>query len=289
MGLAEHVNAGAQLTRDVITLTDTTGTGVINFGATYTILSLAPNIPCRFRLYDDATSRDDATETNRTFPDTNIPASVALIGDFSMSAAGIYSVDPVLFGHAESFTSPLSYYRVEPPGAQIRVTRFLLEDNTVPPTVGGFYTRDNRRLLPTFAATNLPANGITSGSIEDAAIPTTYLLVSASLQTPSDARLRLYAKEASIHVTEEKERPFHIEPSADAHLLVDMILSDAEVTRFSPKIVGANLQNMGNNLQLLVGNVELLDGKQELYYILENLTGSTASVEVLVYVYALEG
>jgi hypothetical protein len=284
MGLSEQIRAGAVLTRNSITIADVSGSGSVNLGSTYAVLRVEVGAPCRFRLYDDETSRDNVTEIARSFPDTNIPAPIALVGDFSMSAAGIYSVDPVLYGHATNFSTPLSYYRVSPPGTQIQITRYLLEDSAVAPTLGGFYTRDNRRVLPSFDANALGAGGLVSGSLQDVAIPTTYLFVSASLSSPAELRLRLYGKEDSIHDTVEKTRPFHVETSPDTRLLLDMILSGSEVTKFSPKIVGANLENLNTDMR----EISQLEGLQELYYVLENVGSSPATSQVSVYVYALE-
>lgn len=289
MGLSEHIRAGARLTRDVITITDVNGSGSVNLGATYTLLSLDTNSPCRFRLYDDEGSRDDVTEIARTFPDTNIPASISLVGDFSMSAAGTYTIDPVLFGHSDSHATPLSYYRVEPNGVQLRVTRYLLEDATISPAPGTGYARDNRRPFPDIAAELQPTEMI-SGTLNTDTIPTTYLLVSASVEPNPDARvrLRLYAKSSSIFDTTENTRIFSVEPDATVQLITDVILSGSEITKFSPKIIGVNLQNMGTDLRVLVNNFDLLDGKRELYYIMQNLATTTQVISASLYTYALE-
>lgn len=289
MGLQEHIKGGARLNRNTIPLTDATGSGSINLGLTYSLLSLEVNTPCRFRLYDDLTSRDNVTEKNRPFGDTNIPAPIALVGDFSMSAAGLYTVDPVVFGHNDS----LAYYRVEPSGAQVNITRLLLEDPIVPARLGTQYAESNRRVFPTITATSISPNELKSGSITTGpdTIPKTYLLVSASLQNSSQiARLRLYSVSSSIYNNDEKTRPFSVEPSSSVRLLADMILSGSEITKFTPKIMGANLQNLGNDLNEIRGIQEKIAGKNEIYYTLQNVSssGGPVTINANVYVYALE-
>lgn len=289
MGLSEHIRAGARLTRDLITIADVVGSGSVNLGATYTLLSLQTNAACRFRLYDDIESRDDATEIGRVFPNTNVPAQISLVGDFSMSAAGTYTIDPVLFGHSTSSMLPLSYYRVQPSVSQIQVTRYLLEDGNIQPGLGTVYSQNNRRAFTPITA-SLAANAMVSGAIENSQIPATYLLISASVTPDATARvrLRLYAKSSSIFDSTEKTRIFSLEPSASVQLIADMILSGSVVTKFSPKIVGVNLQNMGTDLRQLVNNFDLLDGKQELYYVMQNVATVTHEISASLYTYALE-
>jgi hypothetical protein len=293
MGLAEHVKAGARLTRDTITLSDSNGSGSIQLGATFAVLSIQnENLtsPVRFRLYDTLASMENNAEINRVFGDSNVPAPITLVGDFSMSAGGIYSIDPVVFGHSRQLTDTV-YYRIEPQDSQVKINRYLLEDSSVPVSTNTPYDTSNRRFIPAITA-SLAVGGVVSGSVTSTTIPTTYLLVSASLSNSSHlVRLRLYSYSGSLYDTTEKTRPFSTEPSASARLIADMQISGSENVNFTPKIIGVNLQNMGTSLNDIKKSDVLIKGERELYYILENIntTGGTVPISASLYVYALEG
>ncbi len=293
MGLAEQIRAGANLTRDTITISDAIGSGSVSLGGTFVVLSVQndnTSSPVRFRLYDTSESMEDVTEKSRVFGNTNVPPTITLIGDFSMSAGGIYSIDPVVFGHSRTTTTPLSYYRVEPSGSQIKVNRYLVEDVSIPAIAGTAYDVSNRRHLPAITG-SLSAGGMVSGTLTTSEIPTTYLLISASVVTSTHiARLRLYASASSIYNTEEKNRIFSVEPSSSVRLIADMIISGSEDLNLSPKIVGANLQNLGASLLTIKGNDSLIMGEREIYYILQNAknSGGTENISASLYVYAME-
>lgn len=294
MGLLEQIKDGAILERENISfVADSGGTGTVSLGSVYSILSVQTTIPCRLRLYDTQASRDDATETSRTFGNTNIPNNIALIGDFSMSAAGLYTIDPMLYGFSDNVSTRLTYYRVDPAGItpSITINRFLLDDRNIVPNILNSYDIDNRRTLPVISA-ELAYAGLSSGSIFNTQIPTTYLIASASLTASGQiARLRLYNNSSSINIASEKTRPFSTEPSQSIGLITDMVLTaSAGTTYFSPKIIGSNLQNMGTNLQITKTSNELIAGENELYYILENVNVGSPAVwmGVELNVYSLE-
>lgn len=291
MGLSEQIIAGATLERKSTTfITDLSGVGSVSLGSAYAILSVEANTPCRLRLYDNQTSRDDAGETARLFGSTNISASVALIADFSMSSAGKYTVDPVLYSVVNNLSNPLTFYRVEPASAiTVGITNFNIEDSTIPLGSGG-YIISNRRKFPTFTGSAaLSAGAQVSGTVANSSIPQTYLLVSASLDNAAHrARLRLYSTSGSLFNSTEKSRPFSTEPSASANLIADIILSGSTDTYFVPKIVGSNIQNMTTNLLSMRGNDSIISGKNELYYILENVGASSAAISASVHIYSLE-
>lgn len=284
MGLSEQIQAGANLDRtDVTFTTSVTGVGSASIAPSYAILKIQASSPCRLRLYDNLSSRDEAGEIVRPFGNTNISESVALVGDFSMSAAGQYAVDPVLYAVSADFNNPYTYYRVSPASSiDIKATVYPIE--IVAPGVG-VYSLDNRRTLPVITA-SLSAGAKVSGSLASTEIPQTYLLVSASANSLS--RLRLYSTTAALSNTQEITRPFSVEPSASFNLIADMILSASKTTYFSPKIIGANLANMGSNLLLIRGNQALIDGENELYYIIENISASPIQVSASLHVYSLE-
>lgn len=292
MGLIEQIRDGASLKRSTIVLnTDVTGSGSVNLGATYAILNVGTSTPCRLRLYENEVSRDNQTEKNRSFGLTNITTSIALVGDFSMSAANTsYQVDPVLYGVVTNPSDQLTYYRIDdaisPP--IIYLTTYLLEDRAVTAGVNKSYVTENRRTLPNIMA-NLAADATASGVLTNSTIPTTYLLVSASLSDSSHyARLRLYNVSSSLADNDELKRQFRNEPSASTGLIVDAILTGSVTTYFIPKIIGANLNNMGTNLVLTDLDRGKMDGSNELYYHLENKGPSTVDITASLHVYALE-
>jgi len=293
MGLAEQLRAGASLVRKTTTFTtDASSIGSASIDSAYAILSIATSAPCRIRFYDNEASRNNVGEVARSATNTNISSSVALIGDFSMSAAGAYSVDPILYAVSENVTSSFTHYKVEP-SASVTITlrTYTVEDNTIVPEINSAYSISNRRHLPMISA-SLSGSQIKTGSILDSNIPQTYLLVHASGSGATNiARLRLYSTSGSLSNAAELSRPFTTEPSASAYLIADMILSGSGVTYFSPKIIGSNLENMGQNLLLIRGNRELLSGESKIHYILQNTkVGDPAtSISASVSVFALEG
>lgn len=293
MGLLEQIKDGASLKRENISfIASAGGTGTVQLGSVYALLSIQTTEPCRFRLYDKEASRDDGTESSRVFGDTNIPDSIALVADISMSVAGTYTIDPVLYGATEDLLTKFSYYRINPTGITPLITlkRFLLDDRNIVPNIQNSYSVDNRRTLPAISAT-LAYNELASGSITNTDIPTTYLLISASLTTSNQiARLRLYNQSGSINNTNEKTRSFVTEASASVGLIVDAVLNSGVVTHFVPKIVGSNIENIGTNLQITRTNNELILGEKKLYYILENIEPGSPSeaMEVKLNVYSLE-
>lgn len=201
-----------------------------------------------------------------------------------------YTIDPITYGVTVNPGNQLSYYRVEnavsPP--VIQLTTYLLEDRRITADPNSSYPLENRRTLPVIQA-SLAANATASGILANSSIPVTYLLVSASLSDSSHfARLRLYNTSASLTDTAERARQFENEPSASTGLIADMILTGSETTYFVPKIIGANLNNMGSNLILAYADRGKTDGDNELYYHLENKGAAPASITASLHVYTLE-
>lgn len=288
MGLAEQKLAGATLDRITTPFTtDTVGSGSVNLGTSYVILSIETNTPCRIRFYENTESRDNASEIARAFGDTNIAADVALVGDFSMSIADRYTTDPALYGVTHS--GSLTYYRITPATpTSITLTTYTIEDANILPTPSTAYTLNNRRNLPDFDET-ITTSSYVSGSLDSAIVPRTFLLVSASVSGASNvARLRLYSKSGSLTDATEVSRSFSVEPSSSAYLIADMILSGSETTYFTPKIIGAGFKTLTNNMQPMLGSRAAIDSDNVIYYILQNAGTSTTNVSASVHVFALE-
>lgn len=283
MGLKEYIQAGASLQRDIIPVTtNADGSGSIDLGSAYILYKLETNQTCRLRLYDKESSVNDTAEKLRAFGNTNISESIALISDFTMSA-GTYTLDPVLYGVTADTTAHLSYYKIDDAATPPTITfhRYLLENAAV--------STSSRVNLPNIMDTLAPGQ-LKSGSIISPAVPKTYVLVSASVQnTSAPIRVRLYSLFSTLSNTAEKIRPY-VSESQTTSLIVDAILSGSEVTQFIPKIVGANLQNMGTDLNLIKNNFSALAGDSEMYYIIENLatSGPTDAVTASFNVFSLE-
>lgn len=265
MGLKEDIRNKVRLTRDTVILeTSTLGSGSVDLGSAYLLLSIETDIPCRFRLYDTLESLENATEISRLHTNTNVPGGISLVGDFNMPVAGAYSIDPTLYG-----VVPItSYYRVSASLGQyptVKLARYLLEDKTV--------SQANRKTLNLITG-SLTVGQRISGSISSVSIPRTYLFVSASSTNPNGiVRLRLYTKRESISNQAEVTRSFATE-SVDNNLLIDAILSASSTTYFSPKIVGANLQNIQGSLATVTANS--INGLNEMYYVFENIQSSVS-------------
>lgn len=287
MGLEEYIKAGAKLQRNTVTLiTDEIGSGSVDLGSTYVLLTVTTTAPCRLRLYDTNQSLENNNEIIRLFGNTNVSDSTALIGDFSMSSAGTYTIDPVMYGVVENPLDKLTYYRINgtQPGEYptITFTRYLMEDSSK--------SIKNRTSLPQITASLLPTEFV-SGTLTSTTIPRTYLLVSASVMGSSNlTRLRLYSTKESLTNTTELSRPFVTESSNTSKLIIDAILTGSQITYFVPKIVGANLQTAGVDLNVIKNNKTAIMGNNELYYVLENLgtTGGTEQVTASLHVFSLE-
>lgn len=296
MGLAEQIQAGANLDRSTVTfVTDGSGVGSVDLGATYTILKMQTNVPCRIRLYDSQASRDNSGEIVRPFGFTNISASVSLVGDFSMSSANTtYTTDPILYGLVSNPGDKLTYYRVTEAvsAPTIQVTKYLLEDRAISAQIGGQYATENRRTLPKIQVGPLQPNAISAsgaGVLTDISIPQTFLLVSASIDGATNiARIRLYNTSASLANVTEVSRSFSVEASASAGLIVDIIISGSETTYFTPKIIAANLNNVGTDLKLAQLDQGKTLGDNALYYRIENKGLTAQPITASLHVYSLE-
>lgn len=285
MGLAEQLSLGARLIRETTQFrVDPSNSGSINLGSAYVLLGIQTDVPCRFRLYDTQVSRDTASEISRPFTTQFVSAPIALVGDFSMSAAGAYTVDPVLYGVINNAASNLSYYRAEGSFGTnyptITLRTYKIEDSSI--------SIINRKTIE-YITGSLSAGSLVSGRLSNNFIPKTYLLVSASLTNPlAIARLRLYSTTGSLSVGSEVSRSFATESNA-RDLIVDMILTGSQVTYFSPKIIGANLQTSGFDLGRLRHSDELLLGEKSLYYILQNVGPSgSLNLSASLHLFSLE-
>jgi hypothetical protein len=275
MGLAEQIRQGTTLSRQqVIVTTVVAGSGSFTMPPAYALLSIqSSTAPVRIRLYDTEDSLTNAGEITRPFGSRNISSSVSLVGDFQISSSITHPITPAVF----SVSNGTTYYRVEPATPlTMTLVRYNLEEVTS--------ATSNKRVLPPIQA-SLTALGQVSGTLADTSIPQTYLLVSASATNP--VRLRLYRSDMALTDAMELARPFSTEPSASVQLIADTVFTGS-VIHFVPKLVGANLQNMGDNLTPLRASKELRQGERELYYVMDNPSASPITVTASLAVYSLE-
>lgn len=287
MGLEQYIRAGAALNRkDTVLVTNVSGSGSVDLGSAYVLINVSTTAPCRIRLYDDNGSLLNAGEQSRTFGNNNISASVALVADISMSAPGIYGLDPVVYGVVQNTNNKLTNYRINNTQSGVYPTLTFTTYTLEVPTV----STASRVTLPIITG-SLSPNQIISGTLASPIIPTTYLLVSASVSgSDTITRLRLYSTNDSLTNLTELSRSFATESSNNSRLIVDAILSGSETTYFIPKIIGANLQNMGTDLNLIRNSPSSIAGNNELYYVLQNAktSGGAMSISASVHVFSLE-
>lgn len=287
MGLAEQLEAGGFLQRTVKSFTtDVSGTGIVDLGLTYVILSIESSDKCRLRLYSDSKSLLDLGEANRTINNTYISESIALIGDFDIPTPGKYYTRP-LFGFTTASSHPYTAYRVDSVApVKLNIRTYQL-DSGITPKLGSKYTTSNRRTLT--ITENLLANSQNVGlKINDPTIPQTYLLISASVDNSNSVRFRLYSTSASLSDSVELSRLFSIEPKEGTKLIADMILKGGTTVQFTPKIVGTNIDNMGSNLSTIRRDRASIAGENDLYYVMDNLSASPTTATVSLHVYSLE-
>jgi hypothetical protein len=274
MGLSEQLRDGAILERKVIPFSGTTIHSA-SFGPAYVILDIEVDNPCRIRFYDDESSLLDIVEETRSFGESTFTTDIGLIADVSMSVAGKYTMDPVLYGAPSGSEEFFTYFRITESVGEIQgnLTIYPLEDPSIPADIDNpFYKLPNRRTL-TFEGPRDTLTGALDGAVR------TYLLIDAT--SSENCRLRIYSNESSLNTQTEIDRPFD-EPitSSDIKLVADMVLEDSEITKFYPKIVGANLQTMPQNLETIRTNLTAIKSFSDIYYRIEP---STANVEVTIF------
>lgn len=278
MGLSEQLREGAILERSIIPFSGTT-IGSASFGATYTILDIEVDTPCRIRFYDDENSLLYLIEETRSFGESTDSTDIALIADVSMSVAGKYTMDPALYGVVSSSEENYTYFRITENMDEVQgnLTVYSLEDVSIEADESNnFYKIPNRRTL-TFTDDK---NILTAA--EDGA-PRTYLLIDAT--SSADCRLRIYGDTQSLNNTNEITRSFEEAiTSPDIKIIADMVLDAGVVTKFYPKIIGANLQTLTQNLEAIRLSRTAINAFSEIYYRID----ATGSAVVDVNVFALE-
>jgi hypothetical protein len=263
MGLSEQLREGAQLIREIIPFTGEVLESA-SFGSTYVILGIELNEPCRIRFYDNEESANDSIEYTRSFGESTVSTDIALIADISVSQAGKYTLDPVLYGASEDTDNYYTYFTISDTTEEITgsLSVYKLDDVNIQADIeNDFYKVSNRRQLEFIGNKN------TLTSVSDGA-PRTYLMLDAISDT--DCRLRIYGKLETLNDVAEQSRSFsEAVMTPDLILLADMELVSGSITKFYPKIIGANLQTLPVNLETIRISRRAINSLSEIYYRLE--------------------
>jgi hypothetical protein len=170
----------------------------------------------------------------------------------------------VLYGASEDTDNYYTYFTISDTAEEITgsLTVYKLEDVNIQADIeNDFYKVSNRRQLEFIGNKN------TLTSVSDGA-PRTYLMLDAISDT--DCRLRIYGKLESLNDLAEQNRSFsEAIMNPDTILLADMELVSGSITKFYPKIIGANLQTLPTNLETIRISRRAINSVSEIYYRLE--------------------
>ena len=244
MGLKEQLNAGATVLQRQKVSFGITGnlsqyTGSVDLNRTFILTDVQSSVPCRVRLYGNASSRNDPTELARPYASQSIPASIALITDITLTDTTLFNFAPPVFG--ANLDNPIQtaiYYTVDQTSGSlsgsntISFTRFTLEDPTVV-NLPSVVTRET--LLIT---SSISTGQSITGSIST---PKTYLLLQAIPDT-SPVRLRLYSDASYLDNPNEISRTFGVEPVSMSGLIADLYMDVTETSSLTPVILGRNME-----------------------------------------------
>lgn len=263
MGLIERIQSGAVFIRNVVSITNTPSTGnVEDFKASYILLGISADNPCRVRLYYDSSSVEiDAPRPSSSF---DYSASVGLNLDAALTP-GTQSLvfnPPII---ASTFSTSKTWYNIEgPTPTTVNILYYPIEDSPITRT----YLN-----IPNISGVTLGAYETSSGNYTT---PKSFLLLNA-ISDSNPVRLRLYSKPIEQIDNSEKSRPFATETVSGSHLICDMLLeSSSYLYNISPVLQAYNLE-------------DYLIGSNRVGYILENLLGSTqTNVYVGVRIYPVE-
>lgn len=261
MGLLEQIQAGTVFSRQSTTLTSAPSSGSTTaLGASYILLGITADIPCRVRLYSDSASIGyDVSRPSSSF---DVSASVGLNLDAGLDTSP-YSLifDPPIIG--TTFSASQTWYNISSSGtANITLTYYPIE-----------FSYATRQVL-TFYGAGLATGSNAYGNL---ASPKSFLILSAS-STHSESRLRLYSRDINTIPTTEKSRKFGTASLEDASLIIDMVFDSSSYQyKLSPTLQGFNLDTytIGSNY---VG------------YLLDNVstTSTLSNVTASVYIYSVE-
>lgn len=269
MGLIERIEAGANFTREIITLNINPGTATKSgstdaFGGTFVILNVTAQQPCRIRLYSDQSSM--ITDASRLVNDYNINEGVGLITDTVIdSSNSSLSFDPPVLG--TTFAAGNVWYNLSGSvltGNNITITAFPL-------AIDGDSTTDRSTL--TVSGSSIASASYATGNITS---PKSFLILTGSSTAVS--RLRLYSTDISTVSATEISRSFNTTPSTGSNLIADLMFDTASYAYKLVPLLEAYTWNEGNYSA----------GTNVVGYVLKNETASPATITASLYIHSTE-
>lgn len=271
MGLLEQIrDTGSVFERGSVTLTNTPPSSSTNsLGASYILLGVSADAPCRVRLYSTSASVNiDAPRPSSSF---DYSASVALSLDVGLTP-GTQSIafnPPIIASTSHSLET---WYNIDAAGpVNATVSFYPIEYST---GSRKFFSFPSNTPITTLAA-NATQSGNFSGSGQNK-IPKSFLILAATSNSES-LRLRLYSKTLQEVSDAEKTRAFITQSTSDSHLICDIIYESASYMYYmSPVLQAYNLQTY-------------MSASNNVGYILENLSASPQqNIRVSMLVYPIE-
>lgn len=241
MGLRELVLSGSSLTRLQTTLSE--GSGSVNLGSSFVLLSVSSTIPTRVRLYSDSASL--GIDESRPTSSFDIDANVGLSLDTELTAAtsSLTFAPPII---ATTFSASQTWYNISGSGgASVTIGYYPIEFDTA------------SRTTLTISETGVVTGSARAGIIT---VPNGYLLLSGNATTES--RVRLYSNTDEV-VSPELGRAFGTAPAEGSRLVADMMLDTAS---FEFKITPV--------LQAFVLSPSYLVGDNQMGYLINNISAT---------------
>lgn len=241
MGLRELVISGSKLARAQTTIA--AGTGSVDMGYTYILLSVSADAPCRVRLYSDSSSI--SIDESRPSSSFDIDSRVGLTLDTGLDAlTSSFTFAPPIIG--TTFTSSQTWYNITNPGTNVTLGYYPIELNDT----------SSRTTI------TIMEDGVDTGSARPGTltVPNGYLLLSG--YTTTESRVRLYSNTDEI-IGAELNRVFGEAPAEGSKLVADMMLDTASFTfKISPI------------LQAFVLSPSYLSGDNQMGYLLNNISST---------------
>lgn len=258
MGLIQQIQSGSLFIRGTANLTNTPSSGSISeFGATYILLGISADAPCRVRLY--ANSASIARDLSRPSSSFNYSTSVALNLDAGLTPGtqSLTFVPPVI---ATTNNAGLTWYNIESATpVNVAINYYPIEEYKLGSSSRTWIN------IPNDVGVNLGASQTSSGNFSGSAtepVPKSFLMLNAT-STSQSMRLRLYSLPIEQISNAEKSRAYGVQPSTSSSLITDMLFESASyVYNVSPVLQAYNLEGY-------------LSASNRVGYILQNTSGVT--------------
>lgn len=256
MGLREFVISGSKLSR--LQTTVAAGTGSVDLGYSYILLSLSATAACRVRLYSDSSSIsvDVARPTSSFIIDPSV--GLTLDAELTAGTSSILFAPPII---GTTFTSSLTWYNITTLGTNVTLNYYPIELNNTS-------SRTTLRISESAVVTGSARAGTIT-------VPNGYIILNGSATTES--RLRLYSNTDTI-VSPELDRSFGDAPAEGSRLVADMMFDTGS---FNFKLVPL--------LQAFVLSPSYLEGDNQMGYLINNISAtSTINTTASFTIYPIE-